>query len=519
MVAAGLRSCRLSPRQAFGPVGCDPHLASRSVRGGAFTLIGQGGSFMITTLRTVILARLLTPADFGLIGMVVVVVAFAELFKDMGLTTATVQKPSIRHEQISSLFWMNVLICSLIVLLLWTIAPAVARFYSEPDVARVMRALALSFIISGLSIQHYALLKRSLRFRELAGIQVIAQAVAFVVAVLGAISGWGYWALVAGSLSYSLANTVLLVVACPWIPGRAYGTGEVWDMIKFGGHLAGFNVVNYFARHADNLLIGRYAGAHALGFYDRAYHILLLPITMLSGPLSAVAIPVLSRLRGDRNRMHRYYLHVLYMLALFASPVVCFLYLASDEVVLIMLGSDWAPVAAVFRILALGALFQPVYNTQSWLHVAIGRADRVFRWGLIGTPLFLCAFVIGLQWGMHGVAMAYSLATIAATVGALWYAGQGAGLPFARIVLAVIRPIGAALVSTAAIGVLANLGSSLPVFISMLGKGAGFMLLYGICLVIVYRGFGPFRDVAGLYPLLRGGPMVMSTQSEQPSGS
>jgi len=281
----------------------------------------QVAQFILRITGTVVLARLLTPADYGLFGMVAVVVGFAEMFKDAGLSMATVQKDQISHEQISTLFWVNFMISVGLGLCVFVGSPLIAWFYGKPELASITVALSLSFIISGLTIQHQALLQRHMRFGTLASIQVAAQIISLTVTIIMAYLGWRYWSLVGGALSQALVNSLLTFVYCPWIPGRVQrGTG-VRDMLKFGSHLTGFNFVNYFARNADNILIGKFIGADALGIYGRAYQLLMMPITMLSAPLSNVAVPALCRLNEERDRLHKYYLHILYLLSLFAGPI------------------------------------------------------------------------------------------------------------------------------------------------------------------------------------------------------
>ena len=497
-----LQSWQLAPGDAFKEE-VQGSLAATSARGGMHTLVGQGASFFVTTLRTLILARLLRPADFGLIGMVAVLITFAELFKDAGLTTATVQRPRITQQDAGCMFCIHMLICAVITLLLWFCAPAVALFYRQPALLAVTRFLSLGFLIKGLSLQHYALLKRRMRYRELAFVQIVSQVAGFVAAVWSAFAGLGYWSLVAASLATAGTYSLLLFVLCPWVPHVVAFSRSAWEMVKFGGWLTGFNVINYFARNADNLLIGRFIGATSLGIYDRAYHILLLPIAMMSGPLSAVALPVLSRLHDNRTRMHRYYLHVIYMLALCASPMVGLLFVLADELVLVLLGRGWEAVAPTFRILAIGALFQPLYNTQAWLHVATGRADRVFRWGMIGTPLILVGFLIGLPWGIPGVATAYSVATIVVTIGSLCYAADSAGLAFRRIVQASILPLVATVVAAGVVMQLLSGQPPMSILVSLFAKGAGFVLVYAVALVLLYRGMKPFRDMIWMWNLIR----------------
>jgi len=477
-------------------------LARKSVRSGMTTMGAQVAQFILRIGGTVVLARLLTPADYGLVGMVTVVVNFAAMFKDAGLSMATVQKENISHEQISTLFWLNVIISTGLGLCVLAGSPLVAWFYGKPELTAVTAALSLAFILSGLTIQHQALQRRHMRFGTLAGIQITSQFIALTVMIVLAYFGWSYWALVVGALSQALVDSLLTLTFCPWIPGKMQrGTG-VRDMLKFGGHLTGFNFVNYFARNADNILIGKFIGAGALGIYDRAYQLLMLPITMLSGPLSNVAVPALCRLNDDRDRLHKYYLHILYLLSLVGGPIAGIAYLASKDIVIILLGPTWAPVGDVFKYLAIGGLLQPLYNTQAWLHLAVGRSDRVLLWGLVGTPIIVGSFLIGLIWGINGVAFCYSLAIIVTTIGSLFYAGNSAGLSFWKMLSVVFRPILSCVASVIVVTLLSVFVKGQNHIVALIAKCLGFVVSYGFFLLLMYNGIKPLRDVGAIGQML-----------------
>lgn len=477
-------------------------LARKSVRGGMTTMGSQGVDFVLRIASTVVLARLLTPADYGLVGMVTVIVNFAAMFKDAGLSMATVQKEKITHEQISTLFGFNVLISASLGLCILAGSPLVAWFYGKPELTAVTAVLSLSFIFSGLTIQHQALLRRHMRFGTLAAIQIASQAITLTVTIVLALLGWRYWALVGGTLTSALAGSLLTFLFCPWIPGRMQrGTG-VREMLKFGGHLTGFNSINYFARNADNMLIGKFIGADALGIYGRAYQLLMLPITMMSGPISNVAVPALCRLNEDRERLHKYYLHILYMLSLVAGPIAGVAFLASKDIIIVLLGPTWSPVGDVFKYLAIGGLLQPLYNTQSWLHVAVGRADRVLIWGLIGSPIIVGSFLIGLIWGVNGVAFCYSMAIILTTIGSLSYAGQSAGLSFWKMLRVVFRPILSCVAAVVIVAVLSLFTENLSHLTSIITKSVGFVAFYSISLLILYKGLKPIRDVMAISQIM-----------------
>jgi len=399
----------LTPDKIFDSEHLSRNLAQKSVRGGMATMTSQGVLFVLHMIGTVVLARLLTPTDYGLIGMVAVVVNFAAMFKTAGLSMATVQKDEISHEQISTLFWVNVLISVGLGLCVLLGSPLVALFYGKPELTAVTATLSISFIISGLSIQHSALLRRHMRFDIIAIVQIASQLFSLTVTIILAFYSWRYWALVGGSLTTAFSSVFLTFLFCPWVPGRVRrGTG-VRDMLTFGGHLTGFSFVNYFSRNADNILIGRFVGADALGLYAKAYSIVYLPLINIRNPINSVAIPVLSSLKNDPERFRRYYAKIVFILAFVSMPIMAFCVVFPDELILLILGSQWLAMTEIFRILAIAGFIQPVTGTRGALLIACGESKLYLLQGAAAAVIVVTGFCIGVIWGAIGVATAYAL--------------------------------------------------------------------------------------------------------------
>lgn len=415
-------------------------LKGHSVRGGAVTVGGQAVGFLLRLGSTAILARLLTPADYGLIAMATAVTGFVEMFKDAGLSVATVQRAEINHRQVSTLFWINLGLSVALTLLLAALAPGIAWFYDEPGLIWITLALAATFILGGLTIQHTALLQRQMRFGMLALVQIVSQAVGIAVAITAAFLGARYWALVAMIGASAAANALLVWTFCAWRPGLPrLGTG-VRQMLTFGGNLTGFSFINYFIRNADKVLLGRYCGPSPLGLYARAYALLLLPLSQVFAPVSAVAVPALSRLQHDPVRFRQYYCSAVGALAYVATPLIVITVLFAEEFVVLILGRQWLGAVPIFVTLAIGSIFQPIAGTTGWLFISLGRVDGLLRWTACVAPLFLLGYGVGLRWGPIGVAAAFSICAILNTVGSLIYACLYAPLSPIEILRAVQRP-------------------------------------------------------------------------------
>jgi len=359
-------------------------LKGRSVRGGAVTMTAQAAKFVLGTGSTMILARLLTPEDYGLIAMVTAVTGFVAMFKDMGLSMATVQRAEINHGQISTLFWVNVAVSVLLMLAACALAPGIAWFYGEPRLTWITLALAGGFIFGGLTVQHQALLRRQMRFSTLSTIEVSSMVAGILTGVLSALWGLGYWSLVWMQLSQALAMALGVWITCRWKPGLPARGSGVRPMLAFGGNLTGFSIVNYFARNLDNVLIGWSCGSRQLGFYSKAYSLLLLPLQQVNAPISSVAIPALSRLQHDPKRYTDYYLKSAGLIVALTAPLVVFMAVESNEIVTVILGGQWEGAAAIFFVLSFACLVQPAAVTAGWVHVTTGRPYRMLKWVLLG---------------------------------------------------------------------------------------------------------------------------------------
>ena len=400
-------------------------IGERSVRGGVVQSIAQTTKTVVQLVSTLALARLLTPEDFGLLGMIVSVTAFLEMFKDMGLSMATVQKDDITHEQVSSLLWVNVGVSTLLMFITVGLAPVLAWFYQEPRLLEISLLFAGTFVLGGLSIQHEAILRRQMRFRDLALINVSAIVCGIGVAIWMAWAGFGYWALVAERIISSGLQTLGVWWMCEWRPSKPAVSDGMKKLLAFGGNLTGHSILNYFARNLDDILIGRYFGAQAIGLFRKAHELLRLPIKQLNRPASTVAIPLLSRLSDDAERYRRTYRRILEKLLMVTMPLGAGMLAASDWLVYLILGEQWLDVVPIFIALGIGLLSRPVSNTTGWLFISQDRTDEMFRWSIVGSTLSIISFLAGLPFGVLYVAAFYSVSgVLVRTPILLWWVGR-----------------------------------------------------------------------------------------------
>jgi O-antigen/teichoic acid export membrane protein len=428
------------PGRHFATEHLKDDLAGHSVRGGAATLINQGGQFAMKLGSTMVLARILVPADFGLLAMVTAVTAFAFTFQDMGLSMATIQRAKLNHRQVSTVFWVNVGLSAAFALLTAGLAPLVAWFYREPRLVRVTIVLASSFVLGGLSIQHRALLKRQMRFGALAAAEITGTAFGVAAAVVSAFLGAGYWSLVVLQVAAAFATTVASWIVCGWRPGLPARRSGVRSMLFFGGHLTGYQLLRRVVQNLDKILIGRFWGAHSLGFYAKAFQLLQLPTRQINTPIMNVAIPALSRVQDEPARYRGLYLRAVKLVAMLTMPPIAAMIVLSREVIELILGPQWVGATRIYMILALAAFIQPVANTNGWVMVSSNQTRRLAIWGLIATPLLALSYVAGLRWGPVGVATAYVLYIYAIRYPSFVYCFKNTPLTVVDLVGAIHRP-------------------------------------------------------------------------------
>ena len=393
---------------------------AHTISSGAVTILAQGAKFFLNLVSTMILARLLAPRDFGLVAMVTTVTGFLRVFKDTGLSVATVQRERITHAQVSNLFWVNVGVSAFGTLLAAAAAPLIARFYNNPRLIGVTLILSTTFIISGSTVQHQALLRRQMRFKALALIEVGSMVVGVVVGVAMALLGYGYWSLVGSSLSIEITGLLLTWSISRWrpsLPSRGSGIGP---LLSFGAHRTAADLVNALSRGSDILLIGRFYDATSVGLYSRAAILLKRPLEQFLGPINAVFVPALSRLQSHPERYRSTFLRVYEAIAVTAFFFAGLLLALAHPLTLVLLGPKWTQAAVIFGGFTLAAISIPLSNSTGWLLTTQGRGRDILIAHSINSCALVLSFIAGLPYGPVGVAIAFSVSSLVVRL-PLWY--------------------------------------------------------------------------------------------------
>jgi PST family polysaccharide transporter len=387
-------------------------MKDRAVRGAIVTSAAQIVKLLVQIASVILLTRLLLPADFGLYAMAAPVIGFAMLFQDFGLTQAIVTARELTQAQAAMMFRINLVLSITVALILAACAPLVSRFYSSPAIAGIILAMSLQIVLSGLAASHKALLSRGMRFRQLAVIDIVSTLCGFAAAVAMALLHPGPWALVIQTLVLAATAAVGCWIAASWAPYGSGRYGEVKPMVHLGFSTTSFNLSNFISRSADNFLIGWARGPGELGVYDRAYKLLLFPLTQVNAPISNVMIPILSRISGEPGRYRAAYLRTVRQMLLFTTPGVTFLIVSAPVLIPTLLGKNWGAAVPIFMWLGLAAAHQTISNTFGWLFISQRRMREYSRYGLFSTASCLAAFWFGLNWGAVGVAAAYAVSGV-----------------------------------------------------------------------------------------------------------
>jgi PST family polysaccharide transporter len=416
-------------------------LKEKAIRGGFARVCAQTAFFALRIGALMILARLLDPKDFGLVGMVMAFTGVLTLFRDFGLSTATVQRAEVSDEQLSTLFWINILVGVVLTVSLSAMAPIVVRFYREPRLFWVTIALSTGFIINAAGVQHSALLQRQMRFTALAVIQIIALVVSTAVGIGLALVGYGYWALVAMSVGLPLISTIAFWVATSWIPGKPRTGVGVRSMMHFGGGVTIIGVIVYIAYNLDKVLLGRFWGAEALGIYGRSFQIINIPTDNLNSAVGEVAFAALSRVQDDPIRLRNYFLKGYSLVLAMTVPMTCVIAIFPQDLIRVILGPKWNSAATILQCLAPTILIFAIINPLGWLLYALGMIKRSVQIASVLAPVVITGYALGLHYGPKGIALGFSIAMTLWALPHIAWGVYGTPISFGDIMRVMVKPL------------------------------------------------------------------------------
>jgi len=416
-------------------------LKEKTIRGGLARVSAQIANFVFRIGSLMVLARLLAPEDFGLVGMVTAFTGVLNLFRDFGLSTATVQRENVTEEQLSTLFWINVLVGGILAVLAVVFAPLVVRIYHEPRLLWITVTLASGFLFNAVGVQHSALLQRHLRFTALSVINVVSLVVSTIAAIIVAKLGYGYWALVAMTVVLPVTTSVGVWIATAWIPGAPRRGIGIRSMMRFGGTLTLNGLVVYIAYNMEKVLLGRFWGAEAIGLYGRAYQLVNIPTDNLNSSVGEVAFAALSRVQNDPIRIKNYFLKGYSLVLAMTIPLTLMSACFAEDLIRIFLGPKWGEAVPIFRLLAPTILIFAMINPLGWLLFSLGMVGRSLKLALVLAPIVIAGYLAGLHYGPKGVALGYSTAMLLWVLPHIAWCVHGTNVSLRDILATVSRPL------------------------------------------------------------------------------
>jgi O-antigen/teichoic acid export membrane protein len=416
-------------------------LHQRTVSGLGWNAATQMLAKALQFVAMIMLARLLNPSEFGFVGMILVFTGLASSIADMGLGASIVQKQALSDADLDSVFWLSLAIgCALMIIFSFA-APLLASFYDEPRLRLMTVAVASNFILGSLNVVQYALLQKSLDFRSRFWIETVAISGSGIIALALALAGAGVWSLIAQSLWENAIRSAAVWYLSPWRPRCRFDPGAVKELLRFGRHLVGFNIVVYCAQNFDKLAIGQQIGSSALGIYSLSDRLMRMPLANVTAITGAVMFPALSQLQDSIETMKRAYLRANRVIALLTFPMMLGLSTLAEPAILVIYGDKWQGAVRIMQPLCFAGLAQSVYNTASWIFLSCGRPDILFRLGVLSMVVRIAGVLIGMHWGLLGVAWAYVLGGYLFLLYPTWsLAGRLIGLRFADLLKNVSGP-------------------------------------------------------------------------------
>lgn len=394
---------------------------AHGARGGALTMLGEASKLIVQMLALVILSRLLTPADFGLIAMVSVILALGELIRDFGIASAALSAPTLSKQQSSNLFWAGNLIGLVLATVLVSCTSLIVDFYDAPELSTVIPIFAAVLLLNGAQVQFRVHLARSLRFRALVVTDIAALLVGFAVAVASALAGWGYFALALQALTYALLQLVFRAIAAGWLPTLPRRDGATASLLRTGSHIGLSQLLTYAASNADTISIGAQWGSTALGYYNRAFQLLTTPLRATVGPLTNVVVPTATRARSEGQDVDAVLLRVQTPLALLTAWIFMSTSGVAPVLIPLVLGDQWSASVPIFQVLAVGGAVQALSYVNLWAFLLHDKTRSLLHYNLLTKSATVVAVVLASFVSVHAVAWAYSLMLVVSwPIGLLW---------------------------------------------------------------------------------------------------
>lgn len=378
-------------------------LGHKTTSGAIWASIDKFGSMGLQFVVNLILARILSPADFGMLGMLAIFIAVSQTLIDSGFASALIQKKNPSQTDYSTIFYWNIAFSSFLYLILYVVAPLIGRFYSMPMLSDVLRVIALNLIITGALAVQKTRLQKDLAFKTISIVNISSYICGAITAICLAYSNWGVWSLVWMQLVYGVMCLLLLTVITRWKPSRVFSKASLNELFGFGGFIMAANILQTICQNLQGLIIGKRFSATQMGYFSQAYK--LDQITSYSIPQVIVQVmyPVYSSIQDDSVRLNNMVLLSLRVISFIVFPILSTLIIVAEPLILLLYGEKWIPCVPYFRILCIGGFFVCLQNINFYAVAAVGKSKSLFTWSFYKWGFLLLALLIGMNFGMYGI--------------------------------------------------------------------------------------------------------------------
>lgn len=378
-------------------------LQKKAFSGAIWASFERFGTMALQFLVNLILARLLTPSDFGCIGMLAIFVLVSQIIIDGGFGSALIQKKSPSQTDYSTIFYWNIIFSSILYLILFISAPSISSFYRMPILCDVLRIMGINLIINSLGIIQINRLRKQLAFKRIAIINIVSYLVSAIIAISLAYIGYGVWSLVIMQLLFSLFSVTFFWIITKWKPNLCFSFQSLKSLFQFGGYLLFANILQEICKNLQGLIIGRRFSSIEMGLYTQAKK--LDDITSLTIPniIVQVMFPVYSQIQNDLERTKEVLKMNIRVITFITFPILLLLILIAQPLIIFLYGNKWEVSASYFQILCIGGLFACLQNINYYAVAAQGKSNVLFTWSFYKWGMLLLLLIIGMHWGMYGI--------------------------------------------------------------------------------------------------------------------
>ena len=407
-------------------------LGHKASKGAVWASVDKFGTMGLQFAVNLILARILSPADFGMIGMLAIFIAVSQTLIDSGFASALIQKKTPTQTDFSTIFYWNIAFSSLLYLILYVAAPYIARFYSMPMLSEVLRVVALNLVITGALAIQRTRLQKDLAFKTICVVNIGSYICGGVLAVCMAYHGWGVWSLVWMQLVYGLASVILLAIITGWKPTFVFSRSSLKELFGFGGFIMAANILQTICQNLQGLIIGKRFSATQMGYFSQAYKLDQISSYSIPQVIVQVMYPVYSSVQDDRKRLNDIVILSMRVISFIIFPILSTLIIVAEPLIQFLYGDKWIPCVPYFRILCLGGFFVCLQNINFYAVAAVGKSKALFKWSFYKWGFLLIALLIGMNFGMYGILCGMVLSSINIFIANAYLAAKHTGLSISQ---------------------------------------------------------------------------------------